>query len=119
MVESMDYEHEIKRLRRLNMKMYFTLTNIINILNERESNELYKLSMKSIDKDIIFNDDYEIYERINNLEEEFKKLKNKLYNKYFEYSDCESDSDSCGCGKEPQKQCEEIEEYLKKIKMVD
>lgn len=117
------------------MKMYFTMSNIISILNERETDELYKLTMKSIDKDIIFNDDYEIYERINNLEmnnesltnrirmleEDFERLKKSQLDKYFEYSDNEDseNSDYCGCGKEPNKQCEEIEEYLKNIKMVD
>jgi hypothetical protein len=115
----MDYEKEIKRLRRLNMKMYFTMSNIIQILNNRETEQLLKLNMKSIDKDILFNDDYEIYERINNLEEEFKKFKNKLYSKYFEYSDCESDSDDCRCGKEPHKQCEEIEEYIRNITQIN
>lgn len=85
----MDYEYEIKRLRRLNMKMYFTMSSIISILNKRETEELYKLTMKSIDKDMIFiTEGYE-------------------------------DSNNCGCGKIPNKQCEEIEEYLKEIKMVD
>lgn len=125
----MDYENEIIRLRRLNMKMYFTMSNIISILNNRETEELLKLTMTSIEKDIILTEDYdndndnELYEikgRVNYLEEEFKKLKNKLYSKFFEYSDKEdSDSDSCGCGKEPQQQCEEIEEYIKNIKMFD
>jgi hypothetical protein len=138
----MDFEKEIKRLRRLNMKMYFTMSNIIQILNNKETDQLLKLNMKSIDKDILFNDDYEIYERINNLEEELKKLNNKLkyelFNnvnylmkkqiekevkedtKFFEYSDCDnSDSDSCGCGKEPHKQCEEIEEYIRNITQIN
>ena len=35
------------------MKMYFTMSSIISILNERETNELHKLTMKSIDKDMI------------------------------------------------------------------
>ena len=61
----MDYEYEIKRLRRLNMKMYFTMSSIISILNERETNELHKLTMKSIDKDMIFIT--EGYEDSNNL----------------------------------------------------
>jgi hypothetical protein len=33
----MDYEEEIKRLRRLNMKMYMTMANIITILNQEEN----------------------------------------------------------------------------------
>ena len=85
----MDYEYEIKRLRRLNMKMYFTMSSIINILNKRETDDLYKLTMKSIDKDMIFRTE-----------------------------GCDDGID-CGCGKKPNKQSEEIEEYLRNIKMVD
>jgi hypothetical protein len=104
----MNYEEEIKRLRRLNFKMYMTMANIINILNERETNELYKLSLKSIDKDIIFItegcDNYEIYGRINNLEEDLIKLKKDIeylmikqkerearVSKYFTYDSTDSE----------------------------
>jgi wobble nucleotide-excising tRNase len=52
--EIKELKEEIKRLRRLNMKMYFTMSNIIQILNKRETDELLKLSMSSIDKDMIY-----------------------------------------------------------------
>jgi hypothetical protein len=32
--------------------------------------------------------------------------------------DYDTDSD-CGCGKEPQKECQEIVDYLNNIKMID
>lgn len=81
----MDYEQEIKRLRRLNMKMYFTMSNIISVLNNTETEELYKITMTSIDKDMIITKGYddiykEILLEIKQLKEESKNLRNKMGN---------------------------------------
>jgi hypothetical protein len=139
----MDYEEEIKRLRRLNMKMYMTMANIITILNERESEELLMMSLNNIKREIIIDEEIKkeeliinFYNRLMSYEEEIKKMKEDLIklkkdlkflmtkqkereanvSKYFTYESSEDDCEvSCGCGKPPHQPCPEIEEYLKSI----
>jgi hypothetical protein len=128
---------EIKKLRRINIKMYMTMAQIISILNERESEELFKLKIDHYNNEIYIIDDFEtdlknlrnenfiLKERVNYLDDELKKIKEKLYNKCFVYTDSEEtedehdDNDKCGCGKPPHQPCPEIEEYLNSISNVD
>ena len=71
----MNYEEEIKRLRRLNMKMYMTMANIINILNERESEELLMKNLNNIKREIIIDEEIKKEELIiNELKEKVNYL---------------------------------------------
>ena len=91
----MDYEEEIKRLRRLNMKMYMTMANIITILNERESEELLMKNLNNIKREIII--DEEIKSDINELKEKMDYLMTKQrereerIKKYFTYDSTDSE----------------------------
>lgn len=75
----MNYEEEIKKLKRLNMRMYMTMADIINILNERETNILMK-NLQNIKNEIDFNDNdiNDIRSKIDYLDSEFKKINDKL-----------------------------------------
>jgi hypothetical protein len=96
---------EIKKLRRINIKMYMTMAQIINILNERESDELFKLKIEHYNNEIYLIDDFEtdlkilrnenfiLKGRVNYLDDELKKIKEKLYNKCFVYTDSEDTED--------------------------
>ena len=91
----MDYEYEIKRLRRLNMKMYMTMANIINILNERESEELLMMNLGNIKRDMII--DEEVKSDINELKEKVnylmlrQKEREERIKKYFTYDSTDSE----------------------------
>lgn len=86
---------EIKKLRRINIKMYMTMAQIISILNERESDELFKLKIEHYNNEIYLIDDFEtdlkklrnenylLNGRINYLEKEINNLKDKLKDKCF------------------------------------
>lgn len=78
--------------------------------------------MENIHYNIIMNDLADIIIRLNKIEYKIKKLIEKTNNMCFVYSTDEDSDDSecnnndkCGCGKEPQKECEEIKEYLKNL----
>lgn len=73
----MNYEEEIKRLRRLNMKIYMTMANIISILNDRETDTLLLKNLENIKKEIVINeDDYDDnFELFNKIFEDITKLK--------------------------------------------
>jgi hypothetical protein len=75
--------------------------------------------------------DYE--EEIKKMKEDLIKLKKDIdylmkkqkereanVSKFFTYESSEDDCEvSCGCGKPPQQPCQEIEDYLNSIKMVE
>jgi len=94
----MDYEEEIKRLRRLNMKMYMTMANIITILNERESEELLMKNLNNIKREIIIDEEIKKEELIiNELKEKVEYLMTKQrereerIKKYFTYDSTDSE----------------------------
>ena len=89
----MNYEEEIKRLNRLNMKMYMTMNEIINILNERETIILMK-NLQNIKKEINFNDDNNNYIKLKN-DVDYLMTKQKereaMVSKYFTYDSTDSE----------------------------
>ncbi len=94
----MDYEEEIKRLRRLNMKMYMTMANIITILNERESEELLMKNLNNIKREIIIDEEIKKEELIiNELKEKveylmlMQKEREERIKKYFTYDSTDSE----------------------------
>jgi hypothetical protein len=94
----MDYEEEIKRLRRLNMKMYMTMANIITILNERESEELLMKNLNNIKREIIIDEEIkkeeliinELKEKVNYLMLRQKEREERI-KKYFTYDSTDSE----------------------------
>jgi len=94
----MDYEEEIKRLRRLNMKMYMTMANIITILNERETEELLMKNLNNIKREIIIDEEIKKEELIiNELKEKveylmlMQKEREERIKKYFTYDSTDSE----------------------------
>lgn len=123
---------EIKKLKRMDFRLFSSFKTIVDILNERERDELLNAQvyhiMKEIDYDdnfelfnkiyeditklrgiVLFlkgqireiksdyinikNENYELKERVNYLDDELKKIKEKLYNKCFVYTDSEETED--------------------------
>jgi len=132
-------EEDIKKLKRMNFRLFSSFRTIIDILNERERDELLNCQVYHIMKEIDYDDKYELLNKIGDelkqLKEEHIQLRNTVYElsgklnylqsktepKYYEFSDnetTEEDDTICGCGKPPQQPCPEIEDYINSITQI-
>jgi hypothetical protein len=123
---------EIKKLKRMDFKLFSAFRTVINIIKEEQRDELLYYQLNNIGKDIIIdkevdeieeinfniilinkrhdmiyeeverikkdylnirNENYELKGRVNYLDDELKKIKEKLYNKCFVYTDSEDTED--------------------------